>query len=100
MATLAENVAEAIDLIKDYKKVLSGQNTVYYLDLTIPKGTTAIRSYAFYKFRVGTGGLYTVVIPASVTGIGYGAFYDSRIVSVDMKGVQRLFGGHLRLMVL
>ena len=55
-------------------------NSQYLNDLVIPEGVTIIRPYAFAGYRM----LGDVMIPDSVTELGYCAFYESGISSVSV----------------
>ncbi len=76
--------------------------------LTLPEGISSIDSYAFYYSKIesiaipstvseisnycfkGCDSLKSIVIPASVTKIGYEAFRESGLTSVSLPGVEKI----------
>lgn len=93
MAGIEQNANTAAGWITNYKKVTSGKGGSF-LNLNIPSGVTAIRDYAFYKFKTASYSLRKVVIPSTVRIIGYGAFYNSGVTTFEIeKGVTTLGGG-------
>ena len=68
MATLSQNINEAIKLVNGFRTVVEGTAT----QITIPNGATAISKGVF----TGKTSLINIEIPDSVTNIGEQAFKD------------------------